>query len=86
MKGAALADGRLELKRRGTAKVENHAYAVALHMMYNFVRIHKSLRMTPAMTAGVADRLWEIGDNVALIEKVERRAPRKRGPYKERVS
>ena len=41
-------------------KVENHAYAVALHMMYyNFVRIHKKLRMTPAMAAGVSDRLWE---------------------------
>lgn len=39
-------------------KVENHAHAVALHMMYyNFVRIHKTLRVTPAMAAGVADRL-----------------------------
>jgi len=64
-------------------KVENHAYAVALHMMYyNFVRIHKTLRVTPAMAAGVADRLWEIGDIVALIEKAESRADRKRGPYK----
>ena len=42
-------------------KVENHAHAVALHVMYyNFVRKHKTLRMTPAMAAGVADRLWEI--------------------------
>jgi hypothetical protein len=41
-------------------KVENHAYAVALHMMYyNFVRLHKTLRVTPAMAAGVTDRLWE---------------------------
>ena len=47
-------------------KVENHAYAVALHMMYyNFVRIHKTLRVTPAVAAGVADRLWEIA---TLIE------------------
>ena len=39
-------------------KVENHAYAVAFHMMYyNFVRIHSKLRMTPAMAAGVSDRL-----------------------------
>ena len=42
-------------------KVENHAHAVALHMMYyNFVRIHKTLRVTPAMAAGVTDKLWEI--------------------------
>jgi len=66
-------------------KVENHAYAVALHMMYyNFVRIHKTLRVTPAMAAGVADRLWEIGDIVALVEKAESRVPAKRGRYKTR--
>ena len=67
-------------------KVENHAYAIALHMMYyNFVRIHKSLRVTPAMAAGVADKLWEISDIVALIEKAESRVDRKRGPYKTRL-
>lgn len=64
-------------------KVENHAHAVALHMMYyNFVRIHKTLRVTPAMAAGVADRLWEIADIVALVEASEAEQPRKRGPYK----
>lgn len=64
-------------------KVENHAYAVALHMMYyNFVRVHKTLRMSPAMAAGVSDRLWEIGDIVALVEKAESRVDRKRGLYK----
>lgn len=53
-------------------KVENHAYAVALHMMYyNFVRIHSKLRMSPAMSAGVSDRLWEIGDIVKLVEDAE---------------
>ena len=68
-------------------KVENHAHAVALHMMYyNFVRIHKTLRVTPAMAAGVSDRLWEIGDIVALVEAVEAEQPRKRGPYKKKVS
>jgi len=67
-------------------KVENHAHAVALHMMYyNFVRIHKTLRVTPAMAAGVTDRLWEIGDIVALIEATEAERPRQRGPYKKRV-
>ena len=67
-------------------KIENHAYAVALHMMYyNFVRIHSTLRMTPAMAAGVSDRLWEIGDIVKLVEDAEA-APGKRGPYKKKNS
>ena len=49
-------------------KVENHAYAVSLHFMYyNFCRIHKTLRVTPAMEAKVTDRLWEIEDIVKLI-------------------
>lgn len=65
-------------------KVENHAYAVALHFMYyNFVRVHQSLRMTPAMAAGLTDRLWDINDLVALIDANEP-APKKRGPYKKR--
>ncbi len=63
-------------------KVENHAHAVALHMMYyNFVRIHKTLRVSPAMAAGVADRLWEIADIAKLVEDADT-APAKRGPYK----
>ena len=67
-------------------KVENHAYAVALHMMYyNFVRMHSKLRMTPAMAAGISDRLWEIGDIVKLVEDAEPK-PGKRGPYKKRNS
>ena len=50
-------------------KVENHAHAVAIHFMfYNFVRIHKTLRVTPAMAAGVSDRLWEISDLVKLAK------------------
>ena len=53
-------------------KVENHAYAVALYTMYyNFVRIHKTLRVTPAMAAGVTKRLWEIGDMVGVLEDWE---------------
>ena len=48
-------------------KVENHAHAVALHFMfYNFVRIHKTLRVTPAMQAGLTNKLWEIEDLAAL--------------------
>jgi IS1 family transposase len=65
-------------------KVENHAHAIALHMMYyNFVRIHKTLRVTPAMAAGVTDRLWDIADIVMLVEDAEA-APKPRGPYKKR--
>lgn len=53
-------------------KVENHAHAVALHMMYyNFVHIHKTLKVTPAMAARVTDTLWEISDVVAMLEKWE---------------
>ncbi len=64
-------------------KVENHAYAVALHMMYyNFVRLHSKLRVSPAMAAGVATRLWEVADIVALVEAEEAKSDRKRGPYK----
>jgi IS1 family transposase len=64
-------------------KIENHAYAVALHMMYyNFVRLHSKLRMSPAMAAGVSDRLWEVSDIVALVEAEEAKIVRNRGPYK----
>lgn len=65
-------------------KVENHAYAVALHFMYyNFVKLHSALRVTPAMAAGVTDRLWEITDIAKLVEDAEP-APKARGPYKKR--
>ena len=64
-------------------KVENHIHAVALHFMYyNFVRIHKTLRVTPAMAAGVTGRLWDMPDIVALLEKREAAQGRRRGPYK----
>jgi hypothetical protein len=53
-------------------KIENHAYAVALHMtFYNFARIHKTLKVTPAMAAGISDRLWDIEDIVDLVERRE---------------
>jgi IS1 family transposase len=54
-------------------KIENHMAALALYFMYyNFVRIHQTLRVTPAMAAGVTDRLWEIADIVRMIEERER--------------
>jgi IS1 family transposase len=53
-------------------KAENHAWAVALHFMhYNFCRIHKTLKCTPAMKAGVTPHLWEIVDLVRMIEDWE---------------
>ncbi|TIT02034.1 MAG: hypothetical protein E5W87_12060 [Mesorhizobium sp.] len=56
---------------------------MALHFMYyNFVRIHASLRMPPAMAAGVSGKLWEIGDIVALNEAKETEKPMVRGHYK----
>lgn len=70
-------------------KIENHAYAVALHFMYyNFVRGHSSLHdATPAMAAGITDRIWEIDDIVKLLEAKEAEAtPKKRGPYKKKDS
>jgi IS1 family transposase len=55
-------------------KAENHAYSVAIHFMhYNFVRIHQSLRMTPAMAAGVTKTLWSLTDMVRVIEEREDR-------------
>ena len=51
-------------------KIENHARAVALHFMfYNFYRLHQTLRITPAMAAGITERKWEVSDIVALIEE-----------------
>jgi hypothetical protein len=48
-------------------KIENHAAAVALHFMhYNFARIHKTLRVTPAMEAGVSDHVWSLEEIVEL--------------------
>lgn len=53
-------------------KVENHAAAIALHTMYyNFVRIHQTLKVTPAMAAGVTDKLWEMEDLVVMLEQWE---------------
>ncbi|ARN80889.1 hypothetical protein DSM21852_00290 [Methylocystis bryophila] len=50
-------------------KVENHAHAVALHMMYyNFVAVRSKLHKSPAMAAGVSEWLWEVADIVALVE------------------
>jgi hypothetical protein len=53
-------------------KFENHAHNIALHFMhYNYCRIHQSLRVTPAMEAGLSDHIWEIDDLVALIDSLK---------------
>lgn len=65
-------------------KIENHAYAVALYYMhYNFVRRHQTLRVSPAMEAGVTNRLWTIEDIVNLVPQ-PKAGPR--GPYKKRTT
>jgi IS1 family transposase len=53
-------------------KIENHAAAVALYYFsYNFIKIHRTLRVSPAMAAGVTDRLWSVSDLVDLWESEE---------------
>lgn len=65
-------------------KVENHLATVAIYFMYyNFVRIHQTLRVTPAMAAGVETRLWDTADIIALLPKP---TFGKRGLYKKRNS
>ena len=55
-------------------KVENHVYALAIYFMhYNFVRIHQTTRVTPAMAAGVTDKLFELTDIVRIVDEWERR-------------
>jgi IS1 family transposase len=67
-------------------KLDNHIHALALYFaFYNFCRIHKTLRMSPAMAAGITDRLWSLEDIVARIDSAVA-APKKRGPYKKRTA
>jgi len=50
-------------------KLGNHIAAISLHFMYcNFVRIHQTLRITPAMAAGVTDRVWDVADIEKLLD------------------
>lgn len=53
-------------------KAENHAHMMAIYFMhYNFVRLHQTLKVTPAMAAGVTSKLWEMSDMVAILEAWE---------------
>lgn len=63
-------------------KIENLGHAVALHFMfYNFGRIHKTLRVTPAMEAGISDHVWSLEEIATLIQEP---VAKKRGPYKKK--
>jgi hypothetical protein len=54
-------------------KIENHAAAIALnYFAYNFIKIHRTPLVSPAMAAGVTDRLWGAGDPIGLLEAEER--------------
>lgn len=65
-------------------KLEYHAAAIALHFVfYNFVRIHQTLRVTPAMEAGIASSPWTVRDIAALVPEPKAGV---RGPYKKRIS
>ena len=65
-------------------KLDNHAAAIALHFMhYNFCRIHKTLRVTPAMEAGLAHHVWTVEELVSIMPEP---AAKKRGVYKPRIS
>lgn len=65
-------------------KLENHIWGVALHVIfYNFVRIHSTLRTSPATTAGIADRLWDMTDTIATMEMWET-PPKRPATYRKR--
>jgi hypothetical protein len=56
-------------------KVENHSAAVALHFVfYNFCRVHQTLRVTPAMQAGLADHVWGLEEIVWLLDTADKKA------------
>ena len=53
-------------------RLENHKHAVALHYFhYNFIRIHQTIKTTPAVKAGIADKVWTMVDFVQLLEREE---------------
>ena len=67
-------------------KIDNHIHMVALYTVwYNYVRQHKTHRLSPAMAAGIADKLWSMADLAEMIDATLPE-PGKRGPYKLRVA
>jgi hypothetical protein len=56
-------------------KLDNHRHAIALHYMhYNFCRVHQTLRVTPAMEAGIADHVWTIEEMVKILDLSKNKA------------
>lgn len=67
-------------------KFTNHAAAVALYFFhYNFCRVHQTLRVTPAMEAGITDHVWTHEELIEMFDAAMP-APAKRGPYKKRIA
>jgi len=67
-------------------KIDNHVYALSLYFVfYNFCRIHKTLRVTPAMQAGISETVRDMEWIVGLID-ARAKQPGKRGPYKKRAA
>jgi hypothetical protein len=63
-------------------KLKNHVHIVAIYAVWrNFIKMHKTLRMTLAMAAGVADKLWSLDDICEMMDAVAPN-PGKRRPYK----
>lgn len=68
-------------------KLENHAHMIALYTVwYNFVKMHRTLKMTPALAAGVTDTLWSMKELVALVDAFDAAQPRKRPGRKPKAS
>jgi IS1 family transposase len=67
------------LTNASSKKLANHCHMIALYTVwYNFMKLHKSLRMTPALAAGVTDQLWKIDDLVALVDEHDAAKPRQK--------
>ena len=63
-------------------KLANHAAATALnYFAYNFIKIHRTLRVSPAMAADVTDRPWDVNDLIALWEAYEQRRTERQVPW-----
>lgn len=67
-------------------KIQNHAAMVAIYAVHcNFARIHKTLRITPSMAAGLSDHVWSLEEIVMMADSYAPK-PGRRGPYKKRIA
>jgi hypothetical protein len=67
--------------------VLHHAAAFSIDAMYyNFCRVHQTLRVTPAMEAGVSDHMWTVEELASLLAEAEAAKPKTRGPYKKKAA